>query len=143
MSRRQFDRPPAEKPSGRPQARSPGRIPTQVLHPEQRPLIPDAFDDLPTVLAKSAASHPYLYRKRIDRFDASARPGDLVAVRLDRRTVAGYGHFNEGTGGLERPSGRSFERRDNLVEVALPPGVSENTPANELDLPGRAAARNG
>ncbi len=94
MSRRQFDRPPAEKPSGRPPARTPGRIPTQVLHPEQRSLVPDAFDDLPTVLAKTAATHPYLYRKRIERFDASARPGDLVTVRLDRRTVVGYGHFN-------------------------------------------------
>ncbi len=98
MSRRQSDRSPAEQPSGRPPARSPGqspgRIPTEVLQPEQRPLVPDAFDDLPSVLAKTAASHPYLYRKRIDRFDAAARPGDLVAVRLDRRTVIGYGHFN-------------------------------------------------
>ena len=46
------------------------------------------------MFAKSAGVHPYLYRKRIDRFDAAARPGDLVAVRLDRRTVAGYGLFN-------------------------------------------------
>jgi 23S rRNA (cytosine1962-C5)-methyltransferase len=98
MSRRNIDRPRAEKPSGRPPgrgpARAPGRIPTQVLHPEQRSLVPDAFDDLPTVLARTAATHPYLYRKRIERFDASARPGDLVTVRLDRRTVVGYGHFN-------------------------------------------------
>ncbi|HXY35422.1 MAG TPA: class I SAM-dependent rRNA methyltransferase, partial [Planctomycetaceae bacterium] len=89
MSRRQFDRPEAER-SGR----HPGRIPAQILHPEQRPLVPDAFDDLPTVIARTAATHPYLYRKRIDRFDASARPGDLVTVRLDRRTVVGHGHFN-------------------------------------------------
>jgi 23S rRNA (cytosine1962-C5)-methyltransferase len=98
MSRRHFDRPQAERPSGRPAGRgtgrAPGRIPSQVLHPEQRRLIPDAFGDLPTVLAKTAGTHPYLYRKRIDRFDSSARPGDLVAVRLDRRTVVGYGHFN-------------------------------------------------
>ena len=89
MSRQQFDRPEAER-SGR----HPGRIPAQILHPEQRPLVPDAFDDLPTVIARTAATHPYLYRKRIDRFDASARPGDLVTVRLDRRTVVGHGHFN-------------------------------------------------
>ena len=46
------------------------------------------------MLAKTAGGHPYLYRKRIDRFDHSARPGDLVAVRVDRRTLVGYGHFN-------------------------------------------------
>jgi 23S rRNA (cytosine1962-C5)-methyltransferase len=92
MGPRQFDRPPAER-SGQP-ARGPGRIPSEILHPEQRPLVPDAFEDLPTVLARSGTTHPYLYRKRIDRFDSSARPGDLVTVRLDRRTVVGYGHFN-------------------------------------------------
>jgi 23S rRNA (cytosine1962-C5)-methyltransferase len=93
MSRRESDRPPAEHRS-RAAGESAGRIPTQVLHPEQRPLISDASDALPAVLAKSAGTHPYLYRKRIDRFDSSARPGDLVAVRLDRRTIVGYGHFN-------------------------------------------------
>jgi 23S rRNA (cytosine1962-C5)-methyltransferase len=94
MSRRHFDLPPAERPPQRAVRPAPGRLPAQILHPEQRPLIPESFDDLPTVLAKTGAAHPYLYRKRIDRFDASARPGDLVAVRLDRRTVVGYGHFN-------------------------------------------------
>jgi 23S rRNA (cytosine1962-C5)-methyltransferase len=84
----------AEKRSGRAGAPSPGRIPAQVLHPPQRALVPESFDDLPSVLAKSAAAHPYLYRKRIERFDSSARPGDLVAVRVDRRSVVGYGHFN-------------------------------------------------
>ncbi len=84
----------AEKRSDRAAAPSSGRIPSQFLHPEQRALVPESFDNLPTVLAKSAAAHPYLYRKRIDRFDSSASPGDLVAVQLDRRTVVGYGHFN-------------------------------------------------
>jgi 23S rRNA (cytosine1962-C5)-methyltransferase len=84
----------ADKRAGRPPVRSPGSIPSQVLHPEQRPLVPSAFDDLPSVLARTAPSHPYLYRKRIDRFDAAARPGDLVTVRLDRRSIVGYGHFN-------------------------------------------------
>ncbi|HEV8000558.1 MAG TPA: class I SAM-dependent rRNA methyltransferase [Planctomycetaceae bacterium] len=94
MSRRNFDRPPGETRPPRPPAGGPGRIPSEFLHPEQRALVPESFDNLPTVIAKSAGVHPYLYRKRIDRFDSSARPGDLVAVRLDRRTLAGYGHFN-------------------------------------------------
>ena len=84
----------AEKRSGRAAAPAPGGIPAQFLHPEQRALVPESFDNLPTVLAKTAAAHPYLYRKRIDRFDSSARPGDLVAVRVDRRSMVGYGHFN-------------------------------------------------
>jgi 23S rRNA (cytosine1962-C5)-methyltransferase len=94
MSRRQFDRPPAEGSPGGPPGRSPGRLSAQILQPEQRPLIPDDLEGFPAVFAKSAGVHPYLYRKRIDRFDSAARAGDLVAVRLDRRTVAGYGHFN-------------------------------------------------
>src|ERR1700731_4712566 len=94
MSRRQSDRLAAENRDRAAASGAARRIPTQILHPEQRPLIPDGVDTLPAVLAKSAGTHPYLYRKRIDRFDSSARPGDLVAVRLDRRTIVGYGHFN-------------------------------------------------
>jgi 23S rRNA (cytosine1962-C5)-methyltransferase len=88
------DNPTAEKAGDRPPSSRPGRIPTQILHPEQRPAVPDSLESLPSVFAKTAGPHPYLYRKRIDRFDAAARPGDLVAVRVDRRTVIGHGHFN-------------------------------------------------
>jgi 23S rRNA (cytosine1962-C5)-methyltransferase len=69
-------------------------FPGQLRQPEQKPLVPDSFDDLPTVLARTPTGHPFLYRKRIARFDAAAEPGDLVAVRLDRRILLGYGHFN-------------------------------------------------
>ncbi len=65
-----------------------------VQEPPQRPLDAGPPEDLPTVIARTPTGHPFLYRKRVARFDASARAGDLVAVRLDRKTVLGYGHFN-------------------------------------------------
>jgi 23S rRNA (cytosine1962-C5)-methyltransferase len=74
--------------------RSASRFAGQAADPEQRPLVPDSLTDLPTVQVKTPTGHPYLFRKRIDRFDNSARPGDLVAVRLDRRNLLGYGLFN-------------------------------------------------
>jgi 23S rRNA (cytosine1962-C5)-methyltransferase len=57
-----------------------------------RPLtIPD--EQLPRVTAKSVGLHPLLYRKRIERIDREARPGDLVAVYAEDR-LAGYGLVN-------------------------------------------------
>jgi 23S rRNA (cytosine1962-C5)-methyltransferase len=49
---------------------------------------------LPSVFLRTPTAHPYLFRKRIARFDSAARPGDLVVVRLDRKTIFGYGLFN-------------------------------------------------
>ncbi len=47
------------------------------------------------MFVKSAIRHPVLYRKRIARVDADARPGDLVAVYAEeRRELIGYGLFN-------------------------------------------------
>ncbi|MEX2027628.1 MAG: class I SAM-dependent rRNA methyltransferase, partial [Pirellulaceae bacterium] len=58
-----------------------------------RPLAPPADQPLPRVEAKSVGLHPLLYRKRIERIDREARPGDLVAVYADDR-LAGYGLVN-------------------------------------------------
>jgi 23S rRNA (cytosine1962-C5)-methyltransferase len=80
--------------TGQPTARLAHRFPGQISNPEQRPLVPESLADLPAVLVRTPTGHPFLYRKRIDRFDSAARPGDLVVVRLDRRTVLGYGIFN-------------------------------------------------
>ena len=49
---------------------------------------------LPKVFVKSPTGHPYLYRKRVARFDASLRPGSLAAVCADRGNVFAYGLFN-------------------------------------------------
>ena len=71
-----------------------GRRRVPVAPTAQRSLVPDDVTALPAVFVKTPTGHPYLYRRRISRFDSSARPGDLVVVRLDRTTVLGYGIFN-------------------------------------------------
>src|SRR5262249_16924807 len=38
--------------------------------------------------------HPLIYRKRIEKVDDHARPGDLVAVYFDSDQLLGYGLFN-------------------------------------------------
>jgi 23S rRNA (cytosine1962-C5)-methyltransferase len=64
--------------------------PSAILEP--RSLAPP--DDPPRVIVKSAGLHPFLYRKRIERVDAAARGGDLVAVYdIDGRLV-GHGLYN-------------------------------------------------
>jgi 23S rRNA (cytosine1962-C5)-methyltransferase len=60
----------------------------------QRRLADDFGVALPKVFVKSPTGHPYLFRKRIDRFDAALRPGDLAAVYVDRGAVFAYGLFN-------------------------------------------------
>ena len=50
----------------------------------QRRLADDFGVTLPKVFVKSPTGHPYLFRKRIARFDAALRPGDLAAVCVDR-----------------------------------------------------------
>ena len=60
----------------------------------QRRLADDFGVTLPKVFVKSPTGHPYLFRKRIDRFDAALRPGDLAAVYVDRGAVFAYGLFN-------------------------------------------------
>ncbi len=61
---------------------------------EQRLLSEDFEPALPKVFVKSPTGHPYLYRKRVARFDASLRPGSLAAVCADRGHVFAYGLFN-------------------------------------------------
>ncbi|MEX2176870.1 MAG: class I SAM-dependent rRNA methyltransferase [Pirellulaceae bacterium] len=58
----------------------------------QRSLAPGSR--LPGVQAKSVGLHPLLYRKRLDRVDREARPGDLVEVYGGDGNLAGYGLFN-------------------------------------------------
>ncbi|HUE72379.1 MAG TPA: class I SAM-dependent rRNA methyltransferase [Pirellulaceae bacterium] len=58
-----------------------------------RPLTLPSDQPLPRVVAKSVGLHPFLYRKRIERIDREARPGDLVAVYAEDR-LAGYGLVN-------------------------------------------------
>jgi len=87
------------RPSERIESTEPSTARPSFPHPDtglasQRPLVVDPSDALPKVYVKSPTGHPYLYRKRVARFDASARPGDLVAVCIDRRTMLGYGIFN-------------------------------------------------
>jgi 23S rRNA (cytosine1962-C5)-methyltransferase len=60
----------------------------------QRRLADEFGVTLPKVFVKSPTGHPYLFRKRIDRFDAALRPGDLAAVYVDRGSVFAYGLFN-------------------------------------------------
>ncbi|MDX1948178.1 MAG: class I SAM-dependent rRNA methyltransferase [Pirellulaceae bacterium] len=48
---------------------------------------------LPGVQVKSVGLHPLLYRKRIDRADRDAHPGDLVEVYADGN-LGGYGLYN-------------------------------------------------
>jgi 23S rRNA (cytosine1962-C5)-methyltransferase len=58
-----------------------------------RPLTLPTDQPLPRVAAKSVGLHPFLYRKRIERIDREARPGDLAAVFVEDR-LAGYGLVN-------------------------------------------------
>ncbi|MBI3468585.1 MAG: class I SAM-dependent rRNA methyltransferase [Planctomycetes bacterium] len=50
--------------------------------------------DLPRAQLRSAAYHPFIYRKMIGRVDSSAHPGDLVAVYDPRGELFGYGLYN-------------------------------------------------
>jgi 23S rRNA (cytosine1962-C5)-methyltransferase len=58
-----------------------------------RSLTLPADQPLPRAIAKSVGLHPLLYRKRIERIDREARPGDLVAVYAEDR-LAGHGLVN-------------------------------------------------
>jgi 23S rRNA (cytosine1962-C5)-methyltransferase len=49
---------------------------------------------LPGVQVKSVGLHPLLYRKRIERADRDARPGDIVEVFDSRHELVGYGLYN-------------------------------------------------
>jgi len=61
---------------------------------EQRPLRLAREQPLPAVHLRSVSFRPFLFRKMIDRVDAEARPGDLVAV-IDRRgELFGHGLYN-------------------------------------------------
>lgn len=49
---------------------------------------------LPGVQVKSLGLHPLIYRKRIERADRDAQPGDLVEVFREGSDLAGYGIYN-------------------------------------------------
>jgi 23S rRNA (cytosine1962-C5)-methyltransferase len=59
---------------------------------EQRTLA--ASGALPQVRLKSTSFHPFLYRRMVDRADASAQPGDLVEVIGRDGERFGYGLYN-------------------------------------------------
>ena len=88
-------RQPRPWPRSDPQGRQPTiPIPAPPDLISQRTLVGDLDHALPKVYVKSPTGHPYLYRKRIARFDASLRPGDLAAVCVERGAVFAYGLFN-------------------------------------------------
>jgi 23S rRNA (cytosine1962-C5)-methyltransferase len=60
----------------------------------QRLLSDDFAPSLPKVFVKSPTGHPYIYRKRVARFDAALRPGGLASVCVERGNVFAYGLFN-------------------------------------------------
>ena len=61
----------------------------------QRPLSPEPKGRYPaSVSSASPTWHPFLYRKRIDRVDDKARPGDMVAVYGPNDQILGYGLYN-------------------------------------------------
>lgn len=79
--------------------RSAGRAPSKNLWQGSislapLPLCPDPARPLPAVFLKTPTRHPLIYRKRIVRADASARPGDLVAVYVEPNELMGYGLYN-------------------------------------------------
>lgn len=61
---------------------------------EQRALSLGAGLQLPAVHLRSVSFRPFLFRKMIDRVDAHARPGDLVAVFDRRADRFGHGLYN-------------------------------------------------
>lgn len=66
----------------------------------QKPLAVDPTRGLPIVTVKSLTWYPLLYRKRLQRVDPKAGPGDLVAVYgppaegASGETLLGYGIYN-------------------------------------------------
>ncbi|MBM3998278.1 MAG: class I SAM-dependent rRNA methyltransferase [Planctomycetes bacterium] len=59
-----------------------------------RPLCVDPALPVPAVYLRTPTWHPLIYRKRIDRVEGGARPGDLVAVYLEPDQLLGYGLYN-------------------------------------------------
>jgi 23S rRNA (cytosine1962-C5)-methyltransferase len=49
---------------------------------------------LPEVLLRTPTGHPIIYRKRVEKADAGARAGDLVAVYHGEHELLGYGLYN-------------------------------------------------
>jgi 23S rRNA (cytosine1962-C5)-methyltransferase len=60
----------------------------------QRPLSPEPAAAIPGAFVRSPTWHPFLYRKRIDRVDGKAKPGDMVAVYGPNDQILGYGLYN-------------------------------------------------
>ena len=60
----------------------------------QRPVCPDDDRALPTVVAKGAVWHPFLFRRQLGDFDPRAQPGDLVEIVNTSGATQGFGLFN-------------------------------------------------
>lgn len=67
---------------------------TSAARVTPRPLVLDPAQALPAVFLKSPTGHPIVYRKRVQRVEASARPGALVAVYHHETELLGYGLYN-------------------------------------------------
>ena len=67
--------------------------PLPVQSGAEQPLSPDPTRPIPAVFLKSATNYPLLYRKRIERIEGKARPGDLVAIYHEDQLL-GYGLYN-------------------------------------------------
>lgn len=66
---------------------------SRTREPRDQPLSPDPTRPLPAVFLKSATNYPLIYRKRIERVEGKARPGDWVALYYDEQLLA-YGLYN-------------------------------------------------
>lgn len=103
MKRRPSEHAPhsADRPSRPPHRReiprreSAPRVPKRSLAEllQQRPLCPLPEDSVPTVEVRAPTLHPFLYRKRLGQFPASAMPGDWVKLKVGR-DIFGWGLFN-------------------------------------------------
>ena len=78
------------KTTGSPAASS-GQSPRDLLAPRA---LTEPDQPLRTVLAKSPTSHPFLYRKRLERIDPDLQAGDLARVLYGEGQILGYGLFN-------------------------------------------------
>jgi 23S rRNA (cytosine1962-C5)-methyltransferase len=68
--------------------------PSLPIH-AQRPLALDESAVVPAVHVKSLSLNPTVYKKRLERVDATAKSGEYVAVYDADRKLLGYGLYNQ------------------------------------------------
>jgi 23S rRNA (cytosine1962-C5)-methyltransferase len=61
---------------------------------DSQPLSPEPARPLPAVFLTAPPWHPIVYRKRVEKVDPAARPGDLVAIYALPDQLCGYGIYN-------------------------------------------------